>query len=41
MSPGTKYIMPALGDNKNVMCCIDDLYVYLRGGRPMPFRAVV
>jgi methanol metabolism-related c-type cytochrome len=27
---GTKYIMPALGDNKNVMCYIDDLYVYLR-----------
>lgn len=27
---GTKYVMPALGDNKNVMCYIDDLYVYLR-----------
>jgi methanol metabolism-related c-type cytochrome len=27
---GTKFIMPALGDNKNVMCYIDDLYVYLR-----------
>ena len=27
---GTKYIMPALGDNKNVMCYVDDLYVYLR-----------
>jgi len=27
---GTKYIMPALGDNKNVMCYIDDIYVYLR-----------
>jgi methanol metabolism-related c-type cytochrome len=27
---GTKYIMPALGDNKNVMCYIDDLYIYLR-----------
>jgi methanol metabolism-related c-type cytochrome len=26
---GTKYIMPALGDNKNVMCYIDDIYVYL------------
>lgn len=23
-------IMPALGDNKNVMCFIDDIYVYLR-----------
>lgn len=27
---GTKYVMPALGDNPNVMCYIDDLYVYLR-----------
>jgi methanol metabolism-related c-type cytochrome len=27
---GTKFIMPALGDNKNVMCYIDDLYTYLR-----------
>ncbi|MDX2309254.1 MAG: c-type cytochrome, methanol metabolism-related [Hyphomicrobium sp.] len=27
---GTKYIMPALGDNKNVMCYIEDIYVYLR-----------
>ncbi|HEX2841396.1 c-type cytochrome, methanol metabolism-related [Hyphomicrobium sp.] len=27
---GTKYVMPAFGDNKNVMCYIDDLYVYLR-----------
>ncbi|MFM7085246.1 MAG: c-type cytochrome, methanol metabolism-related [Hyphomicrobium sp.] len=27
---GSKNIMPALGDNKNVMCYIDDLYVYLR-----------
>ncbi|MBX9861749.1 MAG: c-type cytochrome, methanol metabolism-related [Hyphomicrobium sp.] len=27
---GTKYIMPALGDNPNVMCYIDDLYIYLR-----------
>jgi methanol metabolism-related c-type cytochrome len=27
---GTKYIMPALGDNKNVMCYVDDIYVYLR-----------
>jgi hypothetical protein len=22
--------MPALGDNPNVMCYIDDLYIYLR-----------
>jgi methanol metabolism-related c-type cytochrome len=27
---GTKFVMPALGDNKNVMCFIDDLYVYLK-----------
>lgn len=27
---GTDYIMPALGDNKNVMCYIDDIYVYIK-----------
>jgi methanol metabolism-related c-type cytochrome len=27
---GTEYIMPALGDNKNVMCYIEDIYVYLK-----------
>jgi methanol metabolism-related c-type cytochrome len=27
---GTKFVMPAFGDNKNVMCFIDDLYVYLK-----------
>lgn len=27
---GTKYVMPALGDNKNVACFIDDLYAYIR-----------
>ncbi len=27
---GTKYVMPALGANPNVMCYIDDLYIYLR-----------
>jgi len=27
---GTKFVMPALGDNKNVMCFIDDLYLYLK-----------
>ena len=26
----TEYVMPALGDNKNVMCYIEDIYVYLR-----------
>ena len=36
---GTKYIMPALGDNKNVMCYVDDLYVYLRAARRKPSRA--
>ncbi len=27
---GTDFVMPALGDNKNVACVIDDLYVYIR-----------
>lgn len=27
---GTKFVMPAFGDNKNVMCFIDDLYNYLK-----------
>ncbi len=27
---GAKSVMPALGDNKNVMCYIDDLYIYLK-----------
>jgi methanol metabolism-related c-type cytochrome len=27
---GTKFVMPSLGTNKNVMCYIDDLYVYLK-----------
>ena len=39
---GAKSVMPALGDNKNVMCYVDDIYVYLKaraegalpGGRP-------
>ncbi len=39
---GQKSVMPALGDNKNVMCYVDDIFVYLRarasgalaGGRP-------
>lgn len=41
---GTQFVMPALGDNKNVMCYIDDLYVYIKarasgelpGGRLSP-----
>ncbi len=37
-------VMPALGDNKNVMCYIDDIFVYLRArandavGRDRPVR---
>jgi methanol metabolism-related c-type cytochrome len=27
---GTDFVMPAFGDNKNVMCYIDDIYVYLK-----------
>ena len=27
---GENKVMPALGDNKNVMCYVDDIYVYLR-----------
>jgi methanol metabolism-related c-type cytochrome len=27
---GENKVMPALGENKNVMCYIDDIYVYLR-----------
>jgi methanol metabolism-related c-type cytochrome len=27
---GTKFVMPAFGDNKNVMCFINDLYSYLK-----------
>jgi hypothetical protein len=23
-------VMPALGDNKNVMCYLDDMYIYLK-----------
>lgn len=30
MGGGTKSVMPALGDNPNVMCYIDDIYIYLR-----------
>jgi methanol metabolism-related c-type cytochrome len=28
--PGVESVMPALGDNPNVMCYIDDVYVYLK-----------
>jgi len=27
---GTTFVMPALGDNKNVMCYVEDIYVYLK-----------
>lgn len=27
---GTQFVMPSLGANKNVMCYIDDIYVYLK-----------
>jgi methanol metabolism-related c-type cytochrome len=27
----TEYVMPALGDNRNIMCYIEDIYAYLRG----------
>jgi methanol metabolism-related c-type cytochrome len=30
ITSGSNNVMPALGDNKNVMCYIDDIYVYLR-----------
>jgi methanol metabolism-related c-type cytochrome len=34
---GVDKVMPALGDNKNVMCYIDDIYVYLRArGNGLP-----
>ncbi|MGH6829841.1 MAG: c-type cytochrome, methanol metabolism-related, partial [Methylocella sp.] len=30
LGAGQHKVMPAFGDNKNVMCYIDDIYVYLR-----------
>lgn len=27
---GTKYIMPAFGEDKNVMCYLDDIYTYIK-----------
>jgi methanol metabolism-related c-type cytochrome len=30
LSAGNEKVMPAFGDNKNVYCYLDDLYVYLR-----------
>ena len=42
LEAGQEKVMPAFADNKNVMCYLDDIYVYLRarandaipGGRP-------
>ncbi|WP_245581908.1 c-type cytochrome, methanol metabolism-related [Phyllobacterium phragmitis] len=38
LSAGKESVMPAFGDNKNVYCYMDDIYVYLRaravGGLP-------
>ena len=31
VSASQDLVMPALGDNKNVMCYLDAIYVYLRG----------
>jgi methanol metabolism-related c-type cytochrome len=31
VSASENLVMPALGDNKNVMCYLDAIYVYLRG----------
>ncbi len=35
---GTEFVMPSFGDNRNVMCYIDDIYVYLkaRGSGALP-----
>jgi methanol metabolism-related c-type cytochrome len=30
LAGGENKVMPALGDNKNVMCYVDDIYVYIR-----------
>jgi methanol metabolism-related c-type cytochrome len=30
VSASTDYVMPAFGKNKNVLCYLDDIYVYLR-----------
>jgi methanol metabolism-related c-type cytochrome len=27
---GTKYVMPAFGEDKNIMCYIDDIYTYIK-----------
>jgi methanol metabolism-related c-type cytochrome len=30
ISTATENVMPAFGDNRNVMCYLDDIYIYLR-----------
>jgi methanol metabolism-related c-type cytochrome len=30
VSAATEYVMPAFGQNKNVTCYLDDIYIYLR-----------
>jgi hypothetical protein len=30
LTNGNDLVMPAFGDNKNVMCYLNDIYVYLR-----------
>ena len=27
---GTKYVMPAFGEDKNIMCYLDDIYTYIK-----------
>ena len=41
LADGQEKVMPTFADNKNVMCYIDDIYVYLQGAlrrrdRPRP-----
>jgi methanol metabolism-related c-type cytochrome len=31
VNTASQNVMPAFGDNRNVMCYIDDIYIYLRG----------
>ncbi len=31
VSAATEFVMPGFGDNKNVVCYLDNIYIYLRG----------
>jgi methanol metabolism-related c-type cytochrome len=31
ISASTEFVMPSFGDNKNVTCYLDNIYIYLRG----------